>query len=63
MRLSFLTLPTDERRLYIDQAAIRRNGSIWSHIFFAIKMGFATFLPVVTFSTNLTPILSNRDFV
>ena len=25
MRLSFLTLPTDERRLYIDQAAIRRN--------------------------------------
>ncbi len=27
MRLSFLTLPTDERRLYIDQAAIRRNVS------------------------------------
>jgi len=27
MRLSFLTLSTDERRLYIDQAAIRRNVS------------------------------------
>jgi predicted nucleotidyltransferase component of viral defense system len=27
MRLSFLTLPTDERRLYIDQAATRRNVS------------------------------------
>ena len=27
MRLSFLTLPADERRLYIDQAAIRRNVS------------------------------------
>src|ERR1700677_2065859 len=27
MRLSFLTLPTDERRVYIDQAAIRRNVS------------------------------------
>jgi hypothetical protein len=27
MRLGFLTLPTDERRLYIDQAAIRRNVS------------------------------------
>jgi predicted nucleotidyltransferase component of viral defense system len=27
MRLSFLTLPPDERRLYIDQAAIRRNVS------------------------------------
>jgi predicted nucleotidyltransferase component of viral defense system len=27
MRLSFLTLPTDERRLYIDQAASRRNVS------------------------------------
>src|SRR5580693_1843839 len=25
MRLSFLTLPTGERRLYIDQAAARRN--------------------------------------
>jgi hypothetical protein len=25
MKLSFLTLPADERRLYIDQAAIRRN--------------------------------------
>ena len=25
MRLSFLTLPADERRLYFDQAAIRRN--------------------------------------
>lgn len=27
MRLSFLTLPPDERRLYIDQAAIRRDVS------------------------------------
>ncbi|HEV3258981.1 MAG TPA: nucleotidyl transferase AbiEii/AbiGii toxin family protein [Gemmataceae bacterium] len=27
MRLSFLTLPTDERRLQFDQAAIRRNVS------------------------------------
>jgi predicted nucleotidyltransferase component of viral defense system len=27
MRLSFLTLPHDERRLYIEQAAIRRNVS------------------------------------
>src|SRR5580693_6670834 len=27
MRLSFLTLPTGERRLYIDQAAFRRNVS------------------------------------
>jgi hypothetical protein len=27
MRLSFLTLPPDERRLYIDQAAVRRNVS------------------------------------
>src|SRR6516162_1099573 len=27
MRLSFLTLPTDERRLYIEQAATRRNVS------------------------------------
>jgi hypothetical protein len=27
MRLGFLTLPTDERRLYIEQAAIRRNVS------------------------------------
>src|ERR1700691_3693134 len=27
MRLSFLTLSADERRLYIDQAAIRRNVS------------------------------------
>jgi hypothetical protein len=27
MRLRFLTLPPDERRLYIDQAAIRRNVS------------------------------------
>jgi hypothetical protein len=27
MRLCFLTLPADERRLYIDQAAIRRNVS------------------------------------
>jgi hypothetical protein len=27
MRLSFLTLPADERRLYIDQAAVRRNVS------------------------------------
>jgi hypothetical protein len=25
MRLSFLTLPPEERRLYIEQAAIRRN--------------------------------------
>ena len=27
MRLGFLSLPTDERRLYLDQAAIRRNVS------------------------------------
>jgi hypothetical protein len=27
MRLTFLTLPADERRLYIDQAATRRNVS------------------------------------
>jgi hypothetical protein len=27
MRLSFLELPTDERRLYIEQAAVRRNVS------------------------------------
>jgi len=27
MRLRFLTLPTDERRVYIEQAAIRRNVS------------------------------------
>src|SRR5581483_1976343 len=27
MRLHFLTLPAEERRLYIDQAAIRRNVS------------------------------------
>src|ERR1700722_1467613 len=27
MRHSILTLPTDEQRLYIDQAAIRRNVS------------------------------------
>jgi Nucleotidyl transferase AbiEii toxin, Type IV TA system len=27
MRLSFLTLPADERRLYLDQAATRRNVS------------------------------------
>jgi hypothetical protein len=27
MRLSFLTLLADERRLYFDQAAIRRNVS------------------------------------
>jgi hypothetical protein len=27
MRLSFLTLPPDERRLYLDQAAFRRNVS------------------------------------
>ena len=28
MRLNFLALPADERRLYIDQAAIRRNVSL-----------------------------------
>jgi hypothetical protein len=28
MRLGFLTLPTDERRLSIDQAAMRRNVSL-----------------------------------
>ena len=27
MRLTFLALPADERRLYIEQAAIRRNAS------------------------------------
>ena len=27
MRLRFLTLPADERRLYIEQAAVRRNVS------------------------------------
>jgi len=27
MKLGFLELPTDERRLYIEQAAVRRNVS------------------------------------
>ncbi len=25
MRLNFLTLPAEERRLYVEQAAVRRN--------------------------------------
>ena len=28
MRLGFLELPADERRLYIEQAALRRNVSL-----------------------------------